>query len=267
MEKRADYGDCLEVLLSAIYHRIVKAGDTVIDGGANGGLHAIPLGKLVGPNGRVYAYEPLPHELNLLRKWVNYLNFDGRMTLRNVAIGKEKGSAIFYEHTQNKALSSIVRNDSEYDKWKETSTNIVKLDDEGIDSCRFIKLDLEGGERDAIFGGQEIFNRCRPVVAFENGFDWSAKRFDYDIKEFFGFFAQLDYVIYDFSGEKATMDSFSRGLLVWELIALPREHKSMEVVLEMIYLFNQRLGELSPAESWQVVMTRVQNPFSTKIWV
>jgi FkbM family methyltransferase len=267
MERRVDYGDCIEILLSAIYHRIVKAGDTVIDGGSNGGLHAIPLGQLVGPNGRVYAYEPLIHEFDLLRKWVDYLNLNSRMILRNVAIGKERGCATFYQHMQNSALSSIVRNDVEADKWKEIKVNIVKLDDEGINRCSFIKLDLEGGERDAIFGGVGIFNQCRPVVAFENGFDWSAKRFGYDIEEFFDFFERLDYVVYDFSGEQATIENFSQGLLVWELIALPREYESMEVVLETIDKFNQRLYKLSPAESWQIVMDRVQNPFSTEIWV
>jgi FkbM family methyltransferase len=266
MNKRADYGDCLEILLSAIYHRIVRCGDTVIDGGANGGLHAIPLGQLVGPNGRVYAYEPLSREFGQLHKWVGYLNFSRRMTLRNVAIGRERGSAIFFQHKQNSALSSIVRNDDDYDKWNEIKIDIVKLDDEGIDSCRFIKLDLEGGERDAIFGGRGIFNRCRPILAFENGFGWSAKRFEYDVEEFFDFFTELDYVVYDFSGEKATTESFSRGNLVWELIALPRKHESMEVVLKMIYQFNQMLDKLPPAESWQIVMNRVQNPFSTKIW-
>ena len=44
-----NYKDNLEVLLSAIYHRIVRNGDTVIDGGANSGLHSMPLARLVGP--------------------------------------------------------------------------------------------------------------------------------------------------------------------------------------------------------------------------
>jgi hypothetical protein len=44
-----NYKDNLEVLLSAIYHRIVRNGDTVIDGGANSDLHSMPLARLVGP--------------------------------------------------------------------------------------------------------------------------------------------------------------------------------------------------------------------------
>src|SRR5688572_20988587 len=40
------------------YRRIVKPGQTVLDIGANIGAHTLPLARLVGPGGRVIAFEP-----------------------------------------------------------------------------------------------------------------------------------------------------------------------------------------------------------------
>jgi hypothetical protein len=70
LRDRPDFGQSLEVLLAALYHRIIRSGDIVIDGGANGGLHTIPMARLVRPLGHIVAYEPQPRPLESLQKWI-----------------------------------------------------------------------------------------------------------------------------------------------------------------------------------------------------
>ena len=41
-----------------LYNGLVKTGDVVLDIGANIGSHTLPLAKLVGNKGHVYAFEP-----------------------------------------------------------------------------------------------------------------------------------------------------------------------------------------------------------------
>src|SRR5262249_37993601 len=50
-----------------LYSRLVKPGATVLDIGANVGAHTLPLARLVGPSGRVVAFEPTQYAINKLR--------------------------------------------------------------------------------------------------------------------------------------------------------------------------------------------------------
>jgi FkbM family methyltransferase len=148
-KERADLGNCLEVLLSVLYHKLINAGDVVIDGGANGGLHAIPMARLAGPQGRVFAYEPQPQPFSLMSKWAS--NVSLCVVPRNIAIGKSTGSLTFYEHKTNDGLSSARVMDGKPDNWNAVEIPVVRVDDESIPArVSFIKLDLEGGEFDAL---------------------------------------------------------------------------------------------------------------------
>src|SRR6516162_2191352 len=48
--------------------RWLKPGMTAIDIGANLGVYALPMARLVGPNGRVFAYEPGSEARGLLKE-------------------------------------------------------------------------------------------------------------------------------------------------------------------------------------------------------
>lgn len=49
------------------YERMVRAGDTVLDIGANVGAHALHLARFVGPNGKVVCFEPTAWAIEKLR--------------------------------------------------------------------------------------------------------------------------------------------------------------------------------------------------------
>lgn len=64
------------------YEKLVQPGHSVVDIGANMGAHALPLARLVGPNGRVICFEPTDFAFRKLAANVR-LNPDlaARMTL------------------------------------------------------------------------------------------------------------------------------------------------------------------------------------------
>ncbi|HVQ36019.1 MAG TPA: FkbM family methyltransferase, partial [Pyrinomonadaceae bacterium] len=63
-----------EVNEQAVMRRFVNAGDTVFDIGANLGLHTMLLAQLVGPQGKVIAFEPNSELLPMLERTLNGLS-------------------------------------------------------------------------------------------------------------------------------------------------------------------------------------------------
>lgn len=124
--KRTDYGSQFEILVSVLYHGIVKAGDTVVDGGANAGLHAGPLVRLADVNGKLIAFEPIPEVFAQLKRNLGRWPAE----LHNVALSDHPGSADFVVNKSNAALSHLKHQYDESKSDEETITvPLVTLDD------------------------------------------------------------------------------------------------------------------------------------------
>src|SRR5262245_7893272 len=82
-----------EDMLTGIYSRIVKSGDTVIDVGAHRGMHTARLLQLVGDNGAVVAVEPLASA----RRQIELLApREPRLQVIPVAAGEHSGELPFF---------------------------------------------------------------------------------------------------------------------------------------------------------------------------
>ena len=57
MQRQAADGLFFERLIAQIFSARVRPGDVCVDGGANNGLHTLPLCRLVWPQGHVFAVE------------------------------------------------------------------------------------------------------------------------------------------------------------------------------------------------------------------
>ena len=73
--------------------RVTRSGDIVFDIGANIGLHTGLLSRLVGPTGRVYAFEPNPLLASCLERTVAGLS---NARLYGVALSHTEADAVLY---------------------------------------------------------------------------------------------------------------------------------------------------------------------------
>lgn len=73
--------------------QFIKKGDTVLNLGAHVAFYVLIASKLVGPTGKVYAFEPHPKIFNLLQKNVNSNNLQNVM-LEQKAVSNTTGKSI-----------------------------------------------------------------------------------------------------------------------------------------------------------------------------
>ncbi len=82
-----DFGDVLS--------NLIKKGDVVFDIGANIGQSACRYSKLVGSTGKVFSFEPVKANFQLLNKMKSILRLKNVATF-NLAIGENSGTTSIY---------------------------------------------------------------------------------------------------------------------------------------------------------------------------
>lgn len=154
-----------EPYAQAVYQRHVRPGYTVYDLGANTGMHALLFSKLVGAGGRVLAFEPLPLNIDRIQSVIR-LNGLNNVTIVPKAVSDRTGTAAFDEGPNNFQGSLTANSGSSRKRIVET-ISLDDLIDQGAPAPDFIKMDIEGGEGDALKGFERHAEHCRPILAVD----------------------------------------------------------------------------------------------------
>jgi len=134
---------------------IVKEGDTVIDIGANIGYFTVLLASLVGPKGKVYAFEPDPRNFHLLQRTVERNGWT-HVIVEQKAVSNIDGESLLYQ-TQSCAANTLTPSEH----VSEVKVRVVALDDFLSDEhhVTFVKMDMDGSEPLAIQGMTQLIQR------------------------------------------------------------------------------------------------------------
>ncbi|MBC8276337.1 MAG: FkbM family methyltransferase [Chloroflexi bacterium] len=133
----------------------VKEGDTVIDIGANIGYFTVLLASLVGPEGKVYAFEPDPRNFHLLQRTVERNGWT-HVIVEQKAVSSEAGESLLYQ-TREWTANTLTPGEH----ISTVKVQVVTLD--GFLSAEhdvsFIKMDMDGAEPLAISGMAQLIQR------------------------------------------------------------------------------------------------------------
>jgi len=133
----------------------LKEGMTVIDIGANIGYFALIEARMVGDKGKVYAIEPDPRNIRLLKKNIEINNFSHIIKVYSVAISDQNGTDKFYlaKSSNNNSMIALSGDYIEVDTFRlDDFLRENEIDKESID---LIRMDIEGYEAKAIEGMTE----------------------------------------------------------------------------------------------------------------
>jgi FkbM family methyltransferase len=148
--------------------RYVSPGDNVYDIGANIGYVSLMLAKQVGPEGGVFAFEPIPETFAMLRRNI-VLNKLDNVTLLNVAASATSGVTAM-RTIENLSMSSLVwhRDDTGAVQVRIETVAIDNLIESGeLPAPKFVKIDVEGAEGLVLQGMARTIASTKPVIFLE----------------------------------------------------------------------------------------------------
>ena len=158
---------------------LLRPGDCVIDVGANAGHFTASCANLVGAKGFVHAIEANPYLVSRLQ---DGFRSAPEITVHHAAAASTAGQAVFSIATFS-GWSSLIPNKT-YDVQEQVKVTRITVDDliykQKIEKVRLLKLDIEGGEFDALRGAVDalragiidyVFTEVEPDRM--NAFGWS----------------------------------------------------------------------------------------------
>lgn len=180
--------------VTALCAQLCSEGMTALDIGANIGFHTLSLSRLVGPSGKVVAFEPNSENLRLLLASLE-VNAVDNVELVPLALDGARGWSHFTTHVGSNG--GLVR--EEAPQFVEGGGFIVPtgaLDDLITGPVDFVKIDVEGGEGRVLAGAGETIRRNRPVVITEFSCEMLRRVSAIDPLEYLEFFADLGYCVH-----------------------------------------------------------------------
>jgi FkbM family methyltransferase len=159
--------------------RLARESRIIFDVGANVGLYSLLAGS-VNPQSKVYAFEPTLEVTAILQGNIE-LNGMQNISVEPVAVGDSERTGFLRLCTgsdgSNEGMNYLSR-----DKRGESDlpVAVVSLDSyclsHNIEQIDLIKMDIEGGEYEALLGARQLLRRQAIGCIFLEMAEWAAKR-------------------------------------------------------------------------------------------
>jgi FkbM family methyltransferase len=151
-----------------LFRAVVRPGQTVLDVGANIGAHTAALAKLVGPTGKVLAFEPQRGLYYVLCGNVAQNNLH-QVRCYQAAVGERSGTIAVPEFDTDAEVNygGIGLADG-LSSGSSEMVPLLKIDDLQLTACHFIKADVEGMEERVLMGAAQTIRRFRPLLYVED---------------------------------------------------------------------------------------------------
>jgi FkbM family methyltransferase len=151
---------------------VVRSGMIVADIGANIGVHTLQLARIVGPDGKVLAFEPNPVARQELETNLR-LNGIKHVQVLELALCDHDGIAPFqFPEEGEEAMGGLIAT-SRFTVARVDKVETARLDEVisrlALHHLDFIKIDVEGAELNVLKGaGELLMGTNRPTILYES---------------------------------------------------------------------------------------------------
>ncbi len=156
--------------LTPVIEAFLSPGASFVDVGANIGIYTAWASRLVGPEGRVLAFEPVPATRQNLESVIR-ANQLANVTVVPRALGAEAGEIALWVTPHASGLTTALP-PAAASAATRVDVPVARLDDElarnGMGSPALVKIDVEGLEMSVLRGAPRMLAAARPpAVVFE----------------------------------------------------------------------------------------------------
>jgi FkbM family methyltransferase len=208
-----------------LFKKVVKEGDVVIDLGANIGYFTLLAAKLVGPTGKVFAFEPEPKNFSYLKKNVELNNYTN-VIIEQKAVSNYNGRTKLFicpydsgHHTINRPNGIEAYRLGRPGNITSIDIEVVTLDDylrNKTDRVDVIKIDVEGAEALVFEGMKETLLKNQNIKIFLEFFPLLIEKMGsspedfakYLLKNFSVYVIGHDYSMKEFNSEIMKIENY-----------------------------------------------------------
>lgn len=146
----------------------------VLDVGSFSGLYSM-IAATTSPRAKVFAFDPFPPALELLRKNVHRNRLEDRIHVFPLGLSDFEGQADFFQPTTTTGLiesASTLKPTSQMDILEQSQVAVTTVDKFLAEHCPdlsvdLMKIDVENNEPQVLRGASRVLREHRPVVFLE----------------------------------------------------------------------------------------------------
>lgn len=152
-------GGSYEPEILAVLQLFLRPGDAFVDVGANFGWHSVHAARIVGPEGKVFAFEPVPEIADVLERNCRRNGFSN-VEIRRIALGAREAEVKLALNSENPGGGRVA-------DFGTLPVHMFALDHVIADARpALIKIDVEGHELEVLRGASRTLE-TEPVVVLE----------------------------------------------------------------------------------------------------
>ena len=143
-----------------LFEKTIVSESIVFDLGGHVGFYTLLASELVGTNGKVFVFEPAPHNLFYLKEHLR-INSIKNVTVIEAAVSDKSGLVPFDEGSDSSSghIGSVVG---------KLQVQVFALDDlisaGKLPAPDYIKMDIEGAEALALAGAESMLAKTHPTI-------------------------------------------------------------------------------------------------------
>src|SRR5688572_2896016 len=178
-----------------VAEKYIKEGSCVLDVGSNFGQMSILFSRCVGNTGNVYAFDADDWIFEILKKNITANGLDNIIIPNFGAVHNVFGETLIFPDQDFEEFGAYGSYGIDYNAVSGRKVQSITIDSLNIEKpISFMKIDIQGGDLQAMEGAIKTIQKNRMPIIFEYGYHFEDK-FKMKFQDYVNFVLSIDYKI------------------------------------------------------------------------